>query len=72
MKILSAFFLFIMFCRRYKYTLVEKLQGLLDDAMMQKESIFYLYFKNALSFVTDIGDHKLQLQWDPKFLQFVE
>ena len=51
-----------MFCMRYKYTLGEKLQGLLDDAMMQKESIFYLYFKNALSFVTDIGDHKLQLQ----------
>ena len=40
--------------------------------MMQKESIFYLHFKNALSFVTDIADHKLQLQWDPKILQFVE
>ena len=61
-----------MFCRYYKYTLGEKLQGLLDDAMMQKESIFYQYFKNALLFVTDIGDHKLQLQWDPKILQFVE
>ena len=61
-----------MFCRRYKYTLDEKLQGLLDDGMMQKESIFYLYFKNALSFVTNIGDPKLQLQWDPKILQFVE
>ena len=34
--------------------------------MRQKESIFYLYFKNALSFVTDIGDPKFQLQWDPK------
>ena len=40
--------------------------------MMQKESIFYLYFKNALSFVTDIGDPKLQLQWDPNILQLVE
>ena len=39
---------------------------------VSKRSIFYLYFKNALSFVTDIGDPKLQLQWDPKILQFVE
>ena len=51
---------------------MRNFKGLLDDAMMQKESIFYLYFKNALSFVTDIGDHKLQLQWDPKILEFVE
>ena len=64
--------MFIIFYRRYKYTLGEKLQGLLDDGMMQKESIFYLHFKNALSFVTDIADHKLQLQRDPKILQFVE
>ena len=36
-----------MFCRRYKYTLGEKLPGLLDDEIKQKESIFYLYFKNV-------------------------
>lgn len=63
-----------MFCRHYTYwdTVCEKLQGLLDDGIMQKESIFYLYLKNALSFVTDIKDPKLHFQWDPEILQFVE
>lgn len=63
-----------MFCRRYTYwdTVSEKLQGLLDDGIMQKESIFYLHLKNALSFVTNIGDPKLQFQWDPEILQFLE
>ena len=38
-----AVLLFIMFCRRDTYTVGEKLQGLLDDGMMQEHSIFYLY-----------------------------
>ena len=60
-----------MFCRRDTYTVGEKLQGLLDDGMMQEHSIFYLYLQNAFSFVTDIGDIKLQFQCDPEILQFV-
>ena len=50
----------------------EKLQLLLDDEILPKDSIFYIYLKNALSFVTDIGDPKLQLLWDSEVLQFVE
>ena len=63
-----------MFCRRYQYwdPVCEKIQGLLDDGILQKDSIFYIYLKNSLTFVTDIGDPKLQFQWDPEILQFVE
>ena len=39
---------------------------------MKREIIFYIYLKNALSFVTDIGDPKVQFQWDSEILDFVE
>ena len=58
--------------RRYNYTLGEKLQGLLDDEIKQKESIFYLYFKNVkvdlenvLRIKTNNSTRRFGLKHDP-------
>ena len=54
----------------------QKLQSFLDSGVLPKQSMFYIFLKNATNYLNWLCEqqenHSLQFQWDNEILQFLE